>query len=225
MSGQALSELKFRVSEIFFSIQGEGTRAGRPCIFVRLGGCNLECSWCDTIYAREINAAYLSMSGDEIVEKISSYKCKFVELTGGEPLLQAGSALLLKHLCDLGYECAIETNGSLDVSVLDARVIKIMDLKCPGSGMAGRMNFDNIRHLLPSDEVKFVISCREDFDRACEITEKYALAEKCGAVIFSPVAGACAPAELAGWVLASGLDVRMQVQMHKIIWPPDARGV
>jgi len=164
---------KFNVSEIFHFIQGEGLRAGFPCVFIRLQGCELRCSWCDTDYALDIKKVEQILTGEEIFAKASSYYCNFITFTGGEPLLQKGIAKLMTWFCDEGFTVAVETNGHQDVSELDKRIIKIMDLKCPGSGMAKNNNLENIAHLTKSDEVKFVLAGREDYEWAKEIFEKY----------------------------------------------------
>ncbi|MEJ5244765.1 MAG: radical SAM protein [Bacteroidota bacterium] len=216
---------KLNINEIFFSIQGEGTRAGLPCIFIRMQGCMLRCHWCDTDYALELNINKNIMSIDEILEKIKEYKCKFVELTGGEPLAQDNTYILAKYLCDLGYQVAIETNGYADVSKLDSRVIKIMDMKCPGSGMSKFNNYSNFNYLDKKDEVKFVISDENDFLWAKDIIIKYNLLERVGAVLVSPAFGLIEPRKLAELILSSSLNIRLQLQIHKYIWEPNTRGV
>lgn len=209
------------VSEIFRSIQGEGSRAGTPCVMIRLSGCNLNCKWCDTAYAREGGQ---TMTLEEILRAVAAYSCRLVELTGGEPLIQENSAELLKKLCDVGYRTLLETNGAVDVGQVDPRVVKIMDVKCPSSGHSNDMLWDNIRYLGPDDEVKFVLADREDYDYARRVVEKYSLASKM-TVIFSPVYGLMSYQDIAKWILEDGVDVRMGLQLHKIIWPEATRGV
>lgn len=212
---------KLQVNEIFFSIQGEGDRSGWPCIFIRLSFCNLRCVWCDSEYtfyeAKE-------MSVDEVIDSISGYPCRLVEVTGGEPLMQAAALPLMQRLCDAGYEVMLETSGSLDISGVDARVRRIMDLKCPGSGMAARNRMANLALLNGGDEVKFVIRDRLDYEWAKELVLREKLHETCP-VLFSPVWDAVPFADLAEWILDDGLPVRYQLQIHKFIWDPRARGV
>jgi 7-carboxy-7-deazaguanine synthase len=209
------------VNELFFSIQGEGDRAGWPCIFIRLSFCNLRCAWCDSEYTfyegRE-------MSIDDVMDAISGYPCKLVEVTGGEPLAQAAAIPLMKTLCDAGYEVMLETSGSLDISTVDPRVRRIMDLKCPGSGMVSRNRMANLALLTKNDELKFVITDRHDYEWAKDIVLRENLSERCP-VLFSPVWGKIEFRELAEWILDDGLPVRFQLQLHKFIWDPNARGV
>lgn len=210
------------VNEIFYSVQGESTHAGRPCVFVRLTGCNLRCNYCDTEYAfYEGQRRPLA----EIVAAVRAYGCALVEITGGEPLLQEGVHALCAALLEAGLQVMIETSGASDVSRLDPRVIKIMDLKCPGSGEAGRNLLSNLDRLTPRDEVKFVLSDRGDYEWARELTLRHDLARRVNAVLLSPVFGRLAPRDLAEWLLQDRLAARMQLQMHKHIWPPDQRGV
>ncbi len=218
-------EDKLNISEIFYSIQGEGSRAGLPCVFVRLQGCMLRCSWCDTPYALELKQVETMMSIDELIEKIAGYDCNFVELTGGEPLAQENVYLLIEKLLELGYEIAIETNGHADVSKLNTNVIKIMDIKCPDSSMSRFNNYNNINYLSKIDDVKFVIASKNDFDWAIEKINEFKLVEKVNSVILSPVFGKIELEELAELILASKLKIKMQLQMHKYIWHPDKRGV
>ncbi|RMG55947.1 MAG: 7-carboxy-7-deazaguanine synthase QueE [Acidobacteria bacterium] len=210
-----------RVTEIFYSIQGESTYAGRPCAFVRLTGCPLRCIWCDSEYTFSGGE---SMTVEEIVRRVQSYGTRLVEITGGEPLAQKEVYPLTERFLDLGYTVLVETSGSLDISQLDPRVIRIMDLKLPGSGHEHANRWENIDHLKPTDEVKFVIVDRRDFDWACDVIRRYDLTRR-ATVLFSPAWGLCHPRELAEWVLQSGLDARMQLQLHKYIWGPDVRGV
>lgn len=210
------------VSEIFMSIQGEGTRAGVPCVFVRLSGCNLSCFWCDTNYAQSEPGTKMSMQ--EIVDKVRDYDCPTVELTGGEPLIQQESAELLKTFCDEGFCTLVETNGTQDISQLDPRVIVIFDIKCPSSAESDKTDWQSIKHLKLTDEVKFVIAERDDFDYAIKIIEEYDLCNICQ-VIFSPVIKLLKPEKLASWILEKRLRVRLGLQLHKIIWPDIERGV
>ena len=209
------------VNEIFHSIQGESSRAGLPCVFVRLTSCNLRCSYCDTTYAFSEGSP---MSTEEILERVESYCCKLVEVTGGEPLLQEPVHELMTRLCDSGYEVLLETGGSLDVSRVDPRVCRIIDFKCPGSGMADRNLWENVRHLKQTDEVKFVVGDMDDFDWAVSRIHEYAI-DRRAPVLVSAVHGVIQPLELADWILSSGMNVRMQLQLHKYIWHPDMRGV
>jgi 7-carboxy-7-deazaguanine synthase len=209
------------VNEIFHSIQGESSHAGRPCIFIRLTYCNLRCTYCDTAYAFEEG---FSMSIDEILDRVKSFACPLVEVTGGEPLVQEGVYGLLSALCHLGYEVLLETGGSIDIGQVDARVRRIVDFKCPSSGMAKKNYWPNIGHLKPGDEVKFVIGNREDFDWTVSVIREHRLEERIP-VLLSPVFGTMEPAILAGWILEERLRVRMQLQMHKYVWEPAMRGV
>src|SRR5215510_6632024 len=212
-----------RITEIFYSIQGESSFAGLPCVFVRLTWCNLRCSWCDSEYTFSGGA---EMSVDEVMEKVRGYDCELVEITGGEPLVQKREcAELARRLCDEGYTVLIETGGSLDAGVLDPRVIKILDVKCPGSGESHRNYWANLEGLNPRDEVKFVIKDRADFDYALGVIEKYRLDEREPRVLFSPVYGELGLKELAEWLLQSGVRGRLQLQMHKFIWGAETRGV
>ena len=210
------------VNEIFYSIQGESSSMGLPHAFVRLAGCDLRCSYCDTGYAF---AEGRPMSVEEVLAAIAAFPTKRVLITGGEPMLQAEAVPLMLALLDGGYAVFLETGGHRPLQGLDPRVTKIMDLKCPSSGMHRHNDFENIRHLTPKDEVKFVVANREDFDWACGIIVRYGLTERAGVVLFSPVFGALPYAELARWVLDCGLPVRMQLQLHKHIWPGVLRGV
>lgn len=212
-----------RITEIFYSIQGESSYAGLPCVFVRLTWCNLRCSWCDSEYTF---TGGTEMSVDQVIEQVSGYGCKLVEITGGEPLVQKRECCeLATRLCDEGFTVLVETGGGLDASVLDSRVIKILDVKCLGSGEAERNFWPNLEKLNPLDEIKFVIKDRADFDFAMAIIAKYKLSERQPEVLFSPVWGAVELKEFADWVLQSGVRARMQLQLHKYIWGPDAKGV
>jgi 7-carboxy-7-deazaguanine synthase len=210
-----------RINEIFYSIQGESTRAGRPCLFVRLTGCNLRCTWCDTAYAFYEGE---EMTVEEVLDRVKGYPCRLVEVTGGEPLLQPEVHPLITSLLDRDYQVLIETGGSLDIRNVDPRAYIIMDMKCPGSGMTDRMRWENIEALTPKDEVKFVIKDRHDFEWASEVTQQYGLILKCP-VLFSPVFGELEPRQLAQWILEDGLKVQLQLQLHKYIWDPQMRGV
>ena len=210
-----------KVNEIFHSIQGESRHAGRPCVFVRLTGCNLRCTWCDTAYAFEEG---IDLSVRFVLERIAPYATRYVLITGGEPLVQEGATDLIGELCDRGYEVAVETGGSLDISSVDRRAMLVMDLKCPGSGMSQKNRWENIALLKPTDEVKFVLADRADYDWARDAIARHRLADRCG-VLLSPVHGALQPRSLAEWILADRLPVRLQLQIHKYIWPPDLRGV
>jgi 7-carboxy-7-deazaguanine synthase len=220
-----IGELPFLLNEIFYSIQGEGTRAGVPCVFVRLHGCKLRCSYCDTKYAIDRRSGGFKTTAQEIIEKVKSYNCNFVEFTGGEPLEQENTFELMKYFCEEGYEVAVETGGHVDISNVDRRVFKIIDVKTPGSKMAKLNNFKNLEILRPHDEVKFVLDSREDYEWAQEIVVQYGLVAKTAAVLFSAVFGKIDLRELAEWILNDNTGVRMQLQMHKYIWEPDARGV
>lgn len=210
-----------KVNEIYFSIQGEGTKAGLPCIFIRLTYCNLRCSYCDTEYAFYEGK---EMSLAEILSEVKKYDCDLVEVTGGEPLVQIESHALMTELCNAGYEVLIETSGALPVKDIDLRVKIIMDLKCPSSEMMNRNLYDNINYLKKSDEIKFVIGNREDYDWSKEVMEKYDLTNKYE-VLFSVVFGELEPVTLVNWMLEDKLKVRFQLQMHKFIWHPETKGV
>jgi 7-carboxy-7-deazaguanine synthase len=218
-AGRAATRL--RINEIFHSIQGESRHAGRPCVFVRLTGCNLRCAWCDTAYAFEEG---IDLPVAAILERVAAYGTRYVLVTGGEPLAQEGVHDLAGELCDRGHEVAIETGGSLDLAPLDRRVMVVMDLKCPGSGMSGQNRWENLEHLKPSDEVKFVIADRCDYEWSRDVVARLGLDKRFG-VLFSPVHGVLHPRTLSEWVLAERLPVRVQLQIHKYIWPPDLRGV
>jgi len=215
-------ETVLQVSEIFKSIQGESTWTGLPCIFIRLTGCNLRCMYCDTTYAYEGGEA---MTVEAVLERCEGLKAPLAEITGGEPLLQAGSVILMEALALEGYVVLLETNGSMPLAAAPPSVIKIMDIKCPSSGMAGRTDWNNIDCLTPCDEVKFVIGNRADYDWSREVLRRHALAERCKQVLFSPVFGRMAPQTLAEWILEDNLPVRFQLQLHKYIWPPEKQGV
>ncbi|HSI95539.1 MAG: 7-carboxy-7-deazaguanine synthase QueE [Methylophilaceae bacterium] len=203
-----------KIHEIFHSLQGESTRVGLPTVFVRLTGCPLRCGYCDTEYAFQGGE---NMTLDQILERVASYGTRYVTVTGGEPLAQKQCITLLKRLCDAGYSVSLETGGSLDTSHIDSRVSIILDIKTPGSGEMQKNLWANLQHLKPSDEVKFVLCGREDYEWAKQVLVERAIAEKC-TVLFSPVYSQLNPTELAEWVLQDHLPVRMQVQLHKILW-------
>ncbi len=210
------------VNEIFHSVQGESTHAGRPCVFVRLTACDLRCSWCDTPYAFTEGR---KMSVDEVLERVDSYGCDVVEVTGGEPLLQDDVYPLMQRLLDSGRTVMIETGGHIDVSRVPVGVIRVIDVKCPGSGESEKNHWANLDRLVPTDEVKFVIKDRTDYEFARDVVAERGLAGKCAAVLFSPVHGVMSPRQLTEWVLADNLPVRVQLQIHKYIWSSDTRGV
>ncbi|MEW6719018.1 MAG: radical SAM protein [Thermodesulfobacteriota bacterium] len=209
------------VTEIFASIQGETSYAGYPFAFVRLTGCNLRCRYCDTAYAYDSGVEF---SLDDAVSRVAAFGLRRVCVTGGEPLLQEEAPVLVKALLDLDMLVLVETNGSISLSSLDPRAVKIMDVKCPGSGEHGRMLWDNFRHLGERDEVKFVISSREDYEFAREVLEKRRGKSR-WEVLFSPAFGFLPPEKLAGWIVEDALDVRFHLQVHKCVWGPDRRGV
>jgi len=213
------------INEIFYSIQGESTFAGQPCIFVRLTGCDLRCTYCDTEYAFYEGKR---RSLDAIVEEVGKHPCRLVEITGGEPLLQKRVHTLMHRLCDEGYTVLIETSGAHDIASIDTRVHRIMDLKCPGSGECERNRLANLQLLGPRDEVKFVIGSEEDYAwaKAQVLAGVPGWADRVNAILFSPVFGRMTPLDLATRVMADALPrVRMQLQMHKLIWEPNQRGV
>jgi len=202
------------ITEIFKSIQGESTYAGLPCSFIRTTGCNLRCVWCDTDYAFYGGK---EMTIPEILDALQPHKCEFVEITGGEPLLQSEVPQLAEELIRAKHTVLIETGGALDVSVLPADVVKIMDIKCPESGMMQEMNWDNLKKLTPRDEIKFVINSRNDYDWAMKILYDHQLYRR-NVVLFSPVYQTIPPHELAEWILQDNLPVRFQIQLHKVLW-------
>jgi 7-carboxy-7-deazaguanine synthase len=211
-----------KVNEIYYSVQGESTYAGLPCVFIRLTFCNLRCTYCDTEYAF-YNGKDISIT--QIVEQVKKYDCKLVEITGGEPLVQMDECLdLMKQLCDDGFEVLIETSGSLPIKDIDQRVKVIMDLKCPSSGMEKKNYYENIDYLKQEDELKFVIGSKEDYDWTVNVLMKYDLENKCK-ILFSVVFGKLEPVQLVNWILENKLNVRFQLQMHKIIWHPETKGV
>jgi 7-carboxy-7-deazaguanine synthase len=210
------------VNEIFHSIQGESTHAGRPCVFVRLTACDLRCSWCDTPYAFTEGH---KMSVDDVVDRVRAYGCDVVEITGGEPLLQKEVYPLMERLLDDGRTVMIETGGHVSADAVPAGVVRVIDVKCPGSGESDKVHWPNLERLRSSDEVKFVIKDRTDYDFARHVVVRHDLLSKCAAVLFSPVHGVLDAKQLAEWILADRLPVRLQLQAHKYIWAPDTRGV
>jgi 7-carboxy-7-deazaguanine synthase len=210
-----------KVNEIFFSIQGEGTRAGVPCVFVRLTGCPLRCRWCDTAYAFYEGAP---KSEDDVLAEIARHPCRLLCLTGGEPLAQPAAFPFVTRLLDEGWQVLVETSGHVSIEALDPRAVAILDVKVPGSGETARMDWRNLELLQRKDEAKFVIQDRADYEWSRELARQQGLFERCP-VLFSPVHGALAPAELARWVLEDGLPARVQLQLHKYLWPGVERGV
>jgi len=212
--------MALEVSEIFHSIQGESSWSGQPCVFIRLTGCNLRCAYCDTSYAYE-QGRFIEIP--EIVERVRRLRCDLVEVTGGEPLIQAETPPLIAGLLDAGHTVLLETNGSIDIGVVDPRCVRIMDIKCPSSGMAGQNDLRNLKKLGAQDELKFVIASREDYEFARDLLSTLPAA-RCK-INFSPVFGSLAPRSLAEWILEDHIAVRLNLQLHKIIWGPEARGV
>jgi 7-carboxy-7-deazaguanine synthase len=210
------------VNEIFHSIQGESTHAGRPCVFVRLTACDLRCTWCDTPYAFHEGR---KMTIDEILEQVRGYGCGLVEVTGGEPLLQREVYPLMQRLLDEGFAVMLETGGHISIEQVPEAVTSVIDVKCPASGESEKNYWPNLERLRPHDEVKFVIQDRGDYEFATDVVAKFNLAERAHAVLFSPVHGVLDPKELAAWILADKLPVRLQLQAHKYIWGATARGV
>ncbi|HEX6087927.1 MAG TPA: radical SAM protein [Thermoanaerobaculia bacterium] len=210
-----------RITEIFHSIQGESSHAGRPCVFVRLTGCNLRCTWCDSEYTFSGGER---MSQDDVVEKVKSYGCNLVEITGGEPLAQAEVFPLIQRLCDDGYEVLIETSGSIDTTPVDERAKLILDIKCPGSGEVEKNRWENLDRLKPQhDEIKFVIADRNDYEWAKRTIEERQLSRH--TILLSPVWGRMEMKALAEWMLADRVPARFQTQLHKHIWGADVKGV
>ena len=202
------------ISEIFYSLQGESTTVGLPTVFVRLTGCPLRCRYCDTEYAFT-GGDYISL--DEIMAQVAQYRTPWVTVTGGEPLAQANCVALLSRLCDAGYRVSLETSGALDVSAVDSRVMKVMDLKTPGSGEADNNRYDNIAHLSGDDQIKFVLCSRDDYDWAKQCMDEHQLTARCE-ILLSPSYGELDATELADWIVQDRLPVRMQLQLHKILW-------
>jgi 7-carboxy-7-deazaguanine synthase len=207
-------QARLRVSEIFFSLQGEAARVGLPSVFVRLTGCPLRCRWCDTVHAFTGGE---TMTLAEILARVASHPTRHVCVTGGEPLAQKQCPTLLQALCEAGYDVCLETSGALDIGGLDARVARIVDLKAPASGEEARNLWSNVELLTPRDEVKIIVADRTDYEWAKRVIADYRLPGRCP-VLLSPVQDSLAPVELAEWILADGLDVRFQLQLHKILW-------
>jgi 7-carboxy-7-deazaguanine synthase len=216
------SNATLTINEIYRSIQGESTWAGLPCVFVRLTFCDLRCTYCDTAYAFY---AGKKMRLSEIVEQVLAFDCPLVEITGGEPLLQKNVLPLMKELCDRQKTLLIETSGAHDISQIDPRVHRIMDLKTPGSGESERNRYENIAHLTQGDEVKFVIGSREDYLWSKQKIQEFQLSDRCGTVLFSPIFGRIEPRAIVEWMLEDRLEVRFQLQLHKFIWAPETKGV
>lgn len=215
--------MALKVNEVFYSIQGESSYAGRPCVFIRLTGCNLRCSYCDTQYAYK-EGEELEIA--EVVDRVSEYQCPRIEVTGGEPLIQEETPALIQQLLNEGYEVLLETNGSQDISKVDDRCLKILDIKCPGSEEADQNDLENLNRLSAKDEVKFVIGDREDYEYAKRMLDLIeSNPSKVKSVHFSPVFGKLQPRILSEWILKDHLDVRLHLQLHKVIWDPDQRRV
>ena len=210
------------INEIFYSIQGESTYAGAPCVFVRLAACDLRCTWCDTPYAFTEGA---KRTVADVVDTVMTFGCPLVEITGGEPLLQDDAYPLMADLLHRGLTVLLETGGHISVDRVPGGVVKIIDVKCPGSGESARNHWPNLDLLGPADEVKFVIQDRADYEFARGVVERHQLAGRCAAVLFSPVHDVLPPRDLASWILGDGLLVRLQLQVHKYIWGAHARGV
>lgn len=208
--------MSLRVNEIFYSIQGESVYSGRPCILLRLTGCNLRCSYCDTLYAYEDGT---EMDLDAIIKKVNSFKCTLVEITGGEPLIQPETPLLIYNLLENGLEVMIETNGSLDISVVDERCMKIVDMKCPSSMESDKNDLENLKRLNMKDQVKLVIGTRKDYEYAKMIIGLMPLDFPGHHILLSPVFGRIQSSKIANWILEDKLDVRFHLQLHNIIWP------
>ena len=210
------------VNEIFHSIQGESTYVGEPCVFVRLTACDLRCTWCDTPYAFHEGR---KMSVDEVLSEVDRYECGTVEITGGEPLLQREVYPLMERLLASGKRVLIETGGHRSIEHVPSGVIRIMDVKCPGSGEAGKVDWENLQRVTSRDQIKFVIKDRTDYEYARDVVSRERLPGRVDAILFSPVHGVQDARQLAEWILADRLPVRLQLQAHKFIWSPDTRGV
>ena len=205
---------KLRITEIFFSLQGESTTVGLPTVFVRLTGCPLRCQYCDTAYAFQ-GGEWMEL--DDIIQQVAEFQTRHVTVTGGEPLAQKPCLELLRRLCELDYQVSLETSGAVDIAGVDERVIKVMDIKTPASGESEKNRLENIEYLLPHDQVKFVICDRQDYEWAKDVLQDYALTDKCE-VLFSPSTGQLKPTQLADWIIEDRLAVRFQLQLHKILW-------
>jgi 7-carboxy-7-deazaguanine synthase len=222
MTTAVAADRRLRVTEIYASVQGESTHVGKPCVFVRLTGCNLRCTWCDSVFTftggqhRDV---------EEVAAEAHSFGIHTIEVTGGEPLVQKNANALMQRLLDLGHEVLLETSGSRSIADVPDAVRVILDFKPPDSGEARANLWENVDLLRPKDEVKFVIASRADYEWSREIVRRHALDQKAGAVLFSPVWGQLQPVELANWIVDDRLPVRFQLQLHKVLWPADARGV
>ena len=214
--------MTLRVNEIFYSIHGEASYSGYPCIFIRLTGCNLRCSYCDTKYAYD-EGEYFSI--EDILQNISSYACSLILVTGGEPLIQEETPVLIEQLLAKGMTVILETNGSIPLGNVDTRCIRVLDIKCPSSGEEQENIFENLNSLTGNDEMKFVMACRDDYDYARTVLDRLPRNFPVHHIHFSPVSERLSPAKLATWILEDGLNVRLNIQLHKIIWPGEQRGV
>lgn len=214
--------MQLDICEIFYSLQGESTFAGLPCIFIRVSGCNLNCSWCDTVYAKHESK---SMSFDQILKKIAAYNCSLVEITGGEPLLQDSTPLLINMLLKKSYQVLVETNGSKTIENINPDCIRIVDIKCPSSNESSSFLMKNLDLLTDQDEIKFVVSSKTDYEFAKEFIQNRLSAISLDKIHISPVFGAIAPETIAKWILKDNMGARLSLQQHKIIWNPDKRGV
>jgi 7-carboxy-7-deazaguanine synthase len=210
------------INEVFHSIQGESSRVGQPCVFVRLTGCDLRCSWCDTPYAFHEGRR---RTVDDVLDEVERYGCRLVEITGGEPLLQEDVYPLMDQLLARGHTVLIETGGHRSIERVPPQVVKVVDVKCPASGEAAKTDWANLTRLAPHDEVKFVVADRADYEFARDVVQRHDLPSRCGTVLFSPVHGVLDPRTLAEWMLEDRLAARLQVQLHKYIWPATQRGV
>ena len=211
-----------KVNEIFYSIQGESSFAGLACVFVRLTGCNLRCSWCDTTYAYDEG---LDFSVEAVMARIRTYPCRLVEITGGEPLLQNDTPVLARLLLDQGYTVLVETNGSHNIDLLDTRCVRIVDMKCPSSGESEKNDLSNLERLTIQDEVKFVVGSREDYAFAKALLARLPDCCTIKNIHFSPLCAMLPPARLAGWMLEDGISARLSLQVHTTIWPGKLRGI
>lgn len=214
--------MPLNICEIFYSLQGESTYAGLPCVFIRMSGCNLSCTWCDTPYAKTESQP---LSRDQILERVGQYNCSLVEITGGEPLLQPGTADLAADLIKAGYQVLVETNGSLSIAPIAPACIRILDIKCPSSGESGTFLEENFDLINPRDEIKFVTGTREDYEFAREMISARLKDHPRDRIHISPVFGSISPERLAAWMLEDHLHARLSLQQHKLIWNPEQRGV
>ena len=215
------------ICEIFYSLQGESTRAGLACVFVRLSGCNLSCSWCDTSYAaaQPVSMTSVSMTIGQIVDRVAAFECPMVEITGGEPLIQPQTPALISVLLEKGFQVLLETNGSLSIASVDPACIRIMDVKCPSSGEVGSFLFDNFNHITALDEIKFVVGSRQDYDYAASVIKTHLVNHPRENIHICPVFETIELSDLAAWILKDRIGARLSLQQHKIIWDPDLRGV